>query len=127
MDKHHADRTHPDSVQTTAPKPDGVGVGGVSGHQGPDPVGHRPDGADTPAVAATEKVAAALKVAVDVANVIKEVGGIPNGQLYALMMGHMSLMEYNALLMLMKNMRLIKEENHILLWIGDTDGSQTPR
>lgn len=47
---------------------------------------------------------------------IKEAGeaGIPSGHLYAAMMAHLNLDQYNKLIEILKETKLIKEENFLL-------------
>lgn len=51
-------------------------------------------------------------------DVIRELGSIPNGHLYAQVMDKLSLETYTALINLLKEARLVKESNHLLTWIG---------
>lgn len=45
-------------------------------------------------------------------------GRVPNGEMYARVMGHVSLEVYQKCLDILKNTNLIKEENNVLIWIG---------
>lgn len=63
-----------------------------------------------------EQVTAAISVAATVGELIRERGSIPNGELYALLMGKMDLSTYNSLIGILKETGLVKEENHLLIW-----------
>lgn len=65
-----------------------------------------------------EQVTAAIRAAAAVGDAIRELGSVPSGHLYARLMGHMSLDTYNKLIGLLKQADLVKEENHLLTWIG---------
>lgn len=64
------------------------------------------------------QVTAAIKVAAAVGEAIRDLGSVPSGHLYARLMGHMDLEAYNKCIGLLKQMDLVKEENHLLTWIG---------
>lgn len=50
--------------------------------------------------------------------IIKEVGSIPSGHLYAQLMAvDMNLSQYNVVIDLLKRSGLIKVENHLITWI----------
>lgn len=65
-----------------------------------------------------DKNKAALQIAVAVAEAIRDLGEVPNGHLYARLMGRMSLDAYNAIIGALKGAGLVKEESHVLTWIG---------
>jgi hypothetical protein len=65
------------------------------------------------------KVEAALELVRAVAEMIREVGRIPSGELYALLMGKMTLDTYEKMIRMMINQGLIREErSHMLVWTG---------
>ncbi len=64
------------------------------------------------------EIVAAIKVAAVVGDAIRELGSIPNGELYAQLMGHMSLGTYNGCLAILKKANLVEESNHVLTWVG---------
>lgn len=66
----------------------------------------------------TEKARAALAVVAAVAEVIRELGTVPSGDLYARVMGHISLEEYEKLIGILKGTGLVSESAHQLKWIG---------
>ena len=64
------------------------------------------------------EVSAAVGVLVAVGEVIKAKGRVPSGELYAHMMGHMSLETYNKVIGLLTKVGAVKVENHEIIWIG---------
>lgn len=70
---------------------------------------------------AVPQVRGAALVVAAVAATIRDVGPIPNGHLYAQLMGKMDLETYTKILDLLKRADLIKEENHVLTYIGPKD------
>lgn len=67
---------------------------------------------------AVPQVRGAVAVVVAVAEAIRELGSVPNGHLYARLMGHMDLETYNKIIDILKKGGLVKEENHLLTYIG---------
>lgn len=65
-----------------------------------------------------DQIAAALKTVQAVAEAIKELGSVPSGELYAQLMGHLSLSAYTRVIDTLKRTGLVKESNHLLTWIG---------
>ncbi len=65
-----------------------------------------------------EEIKAALSAVMALGEAIKDLGSVPSGHLYAHVMGHMSLDNYNAAIGLLKRAGAVKEENHLLTWIG---------
>ena len=55
---------------------------------------------------------------IEIAKAIRDTAGIPNGHLYAQVMGKMSFDQYQDMIETMKRMGLIKEENHLLTYAG---------
>ena len=66
----------------------------------------------------TEQAQKLIEFMVSIASAIRESGGIPNGHLYAQVMGKMSFDQYQDMIETMKKMSLIKEENHLLTYAG---------
>ena len=61
----------------------------------------------------------ALTVLVAVADVIREVGEIPSGHLYAAMMTKIDLLEYERIIdVLVKAELITRDRSHMLRWIG---------
>lgn len=68
----------------------------------------------------TTAAAAVAKVAVAIADTIKELGAVPSGHLYAQLMGRMSLETYTGIINILKNSALIREDySHMLTWTGN--------
>lgn len=63
-------------------------------------------------------VTAALMKAAVVAEAIQSLGSVPNGVLYAQVMSHFSMEEYNGVLGILKRSGLVTESNHVLRWAG---------
>jgi hypothetical protein len=40
--------------------------------------------------------------------------GVPNGHLYAVVMGHLTMVEYKAVINLLKKLHAVEEKNHYL-------------
>jgi len=51
-----------------------------------------------------------------IADCIKELGRIPSGELYARLMPYCSLEEYQKVIDMFKNSKIIREENYELIW-----------
>jgi len=64
------------------------------------------------------EVQAAIKLVQAVAEAIRELKSVPSGHLYAQLMGYMSLDEYNKIIRILKNAKLVTEENYLLTWIA---------
>ena len=61
----------------------------------------------------------ALKVVMAVTETIRELKEVPSGHLYAALMGHMSLEEYESILRVIEGADLIKvDRSHLIRWIG---------
>lgn len=69
-------------------------------------------------MATQAEVSAAVQVVVAVGEAIKAFGKVPNGELYAHLMGRMSLETYNKIIALLVKTGAIKVENHEIIWIG---------
>jgi hypothetical protein len=59
-----------------------------------------------------------LAIAKIVQDAIKELGEVPSGHLYANLSGHMNLKTYQSIIALLKEAKVIREENHLLIWVG---------
>lgn len=66
----------------------------------------------------TNQEKAALQVVLAVGEAIKDLGSVPSGHLYARLMGHMSLETYNKVIALLVKTGAVKEESHLLTWVG---------
>lgn len=65
-----------------------------------------------------EQKKAAIEVMAAVAGVIRELRTVPNGELYARCMGHMTFSAYTSIIEALKSARCITERNNVLTWIG---------
>lgn len=65
-----------------------------------------------------DQARAAVQVVAALAETIRELGEVPNGNLYAHVMGTLSLGEYEKVIALLKRAGLVAEENHLLRWVG---------
>lgn len=66
----------------------------------------------------TKEVQGALNVIRAVADAIKELKEVPSGHLYAQLTGKMDLATYNRIIATLVGAGLVKEENHLLTWVG---------
>lgn len=66
----------------------------------------------------TNQEKAALAIVIAVGEAIKELGSVPSGHLYARLMGNMSLETYNKVIALLVKTGAVKDENHLLTWVG---------
>jgi hypothetical protein len=55
-----------------------------------------------------------------VADVIRAEGEMPSGELYAVLMPKISIETYQKLIRTLVSAELIRETNHLLVWIGPT-------
>ena len=66
-----------------------------------------------------EQIAAVLMAIKALADVIREKGEVPSGELYANVMGHVSLETYNSMVDRLVGTGLVKRTNsHLLIWVG---------
>ena len=65
-----------------------------------------------------EETKAALSAVIAVGTAIRDLGSIPNGELYAQLMGQLTLEVYNKIIAFLKKSAMVSEENHVLTWIG---------
>ena len=67
----------------------------------------------------TSEAIAAVRVAHAVAETIRELGQVPSGHLYARLMGVMDLHQYEQVIGLLVDARLVeRDRSHLLRWIG---------
>ena len=67
----------------------------------------------------TSEAIAAVRVAHAVAETIRELGEVPSGHLYARLMGVMELRQYEQVIDLLVDARLVERTpSHLLRWIG---------
>lgn len=53
-----------------------------------------------------------------VASAIQALGTVPSGELYARVMNHLTLQQYEGIVRALKAAKLVDEKNHLLRWIG---------
>lgn len=61
---------------------------------------------------------AALQIVVALGETIRSLGSVPSGHLYAQVMGQISLEVFNGAIGVLKKTGAVKEENHLLTWVG---------
>jgi hypothetical protein len=72
----------------------------------------------------TKDIAVTVDVAVAIGETIRELGSVPSGQLYARLMGRMSIEDYEAAIGLLIRTRLVRREpSHLLVWAGSESKS----
>lgn len=60
----------------------------------------------------------AIAIVQVVADVIRELGSVPSGHLYANLMGHMTLDTYQSIISILTRAKLIRVEHHVITWVG---------
>jgi hypothetical protein len=65
-----------------------------------------------------EEVKAGLSAVMAVGSAIRDLGSVPNGRLYAELMGQLSQESYNKVIDLLKRTGMVSEDNHVLTWTG---------
>ena len=66
-----------------------------------------------------DKIQAALKIMLAVAEAIREAGSIPSGHLYAALCGHLSIGDYDTCIAKLVGAGLVRQAgNHMLEWVG---------
>ena len=71
-----------------------------------------------------EKVKAATELCLIFAEVIRELGSVPSGRLYAHFMHKMDLDTFNRFISTLKDAGLVREQNFMLSWVK-TDSKST--
>ena len=73
----------------------------------------------------TSEALAAVRVAHAIAETIRELGEVPSGHLYARVMGVMDLRQYEQVIDLLIDARLVERApSHLLRWIGPAANPQ---
>jgi hypothetical protein len=65
-----------------------------------------------------EQIGTAVGMVAAIAETVRELGKVPSGELYAQLMGTVSMQQYEQIIGLLKRAELVKVENHELVWIG---------
>src|SRR5687768_5248204 len=66
-----------------------------------------------------EQVMAMFEAVKAVADLIRAKGEVPNGHLYAELMGALSLHQYERIVGVLVGAGLVRQRNHLLTWVGD--------
>lgn len=66
-----------------------------------------------------EEIQEAIQITVSVGRIVKELVRVPEGHVYHVLMPVMSLDAFNSCINQLVQAKLIKRENHELIWIGD--------
>ena len=69
-------------------------------------------------MATEQEVQIARRILKAVAEAIRELGNVPSGHLYTRLMSMMTLDQYDMVINALKKLKLVKEQNHLLTWIG---------
>ena len=64
------------------------------------------------------QVGAAVSATLAIAEAIRALGSVPSGHLYARVMAHMDIHQYEALLDVLKGAGLIKVKKDVITWTG---------
>ena len=64
-----------------------------------------------------ERVKAGLSLMVAVAETVKDLGQVPSGHLYAVLMDQMTFDQYNRIVDIMKRAGMVTEQNNQLTWV----------
>lgn len=64
-----------------------------------------------------EQIKASLEVLKALADTIRELKSVPSGELYARVMGVLTLNQYQSAIQTLKRTGLVKESGHLLTWV----------
>lgn len=71
-----------------------------------------------------EAITSAVEIATAIGEAIRELGSVPSSHLYANLMGHMNIEEYEAVIGLLVSAGLVRREpSHLLVWTGSASKS----
>ena len=65
-----------------------------------------------------EQLGGAVAILAVMAEAIRAAGSMPSGHLYALVLGRMTLADYEVAIGILKRARLVEESAHVLTWTG---------
>lgn len=75
-----------------------------------------------------EQTKSALSLVTAVGDAIHDLGSVPSGHLYARLMGHLTLSQYQSIIDLLKRAELVKEDGmHLLTWIGPKKNDESAK
>lgn len=66
----------------------------------------------------TKQIGAALQATAAIAEVIRTVGEVPSGHLYAQVCGQIDIDSFKRVVGLLKRSGLVSEHNYLLKWVG---------
>lgn len=67
-----------------------------------------------------DQINAAFQVSTAIGQAIRELGSVPSGKLYAVLMGRMSLEEFEGAINLLERLAIVERtQNNFLRWIGN--------
>lgn len=72
-----------------------------------------------------EQVKAGIEVIRSVGDAIRDLGRVPSGELYARLMGYLTMQDFNNILDVLKGAGLIKIIHHEIVWVGGQKCSQS--
>ena len=73
-------------------------------------------------MATAAQVRAAFDLVIAVSEAIRELGEVPNGELYARVMGTLDYQSYTHIIAQLKRAGLVRETSNLLVWIGPLKG-----
>ena len=73
----------------------------------------------TPTAELPAAIKRSIEVAGAIAEAIRDTGEVPSGTLYALVMSHLSLSEYESVIDTLVKVKLITNNGHLLRWVGE--------
>jgi hypothetical protein len=65
-----------------------------------------------------DQIKAVVLITVEIGATIKALGSVPSGVLYAQVMGHLDLDQYQRIIDMLERQKLIEVKNHLITWIG---------
>jgi len=68
-------------------------------------------------------IRAALEIAITISDTIRDLGEVPEGELYAITMGALDLPAFERLMVMLETTGLISRANHLIRWIGPAKGA----
>lgn len=67
------------------------------------------------------KIKASLNALMALAESIRELGEVPSGELYSVVMSHMDIETYTSFIARLVSAGLVENKNHLLIWKGADD------
>jgi len=70
-----------------------------------------------------KRLTAAMTTVIAVGEAIRELGSVPSGEMYAQLMPKLSIEDYEGIIRILVNAKLVKRSHsHMLTWIGPHGG-----